>query len=99
MGDMWILLTVIRRAAVRLLRHLRRGIFLVPVAAMAIALFGLHLWTVAVVLLAVTVAFWRPVVPGSVVWWWRPPSPGRASGRFPSSARSSGAWPGVPRPS
>ena len=67
MGDMWILLTVIRRAAVRLLRHLRRGIFLVPVAGMAIALFGLHLWTVAVVLLAVTVAFWRPVVAAALL--------------------------------
>jgi signal transduction histidine kinase len=61
MGDMWILLTVLRRVTVRLLRYLRRGIFLVPVAAMAPALFGVRLWTVAVVLLAVILAFWRPV--------------------------------------
>jgi signal transduction histidine kinase len=67
MGDMWILLTVLRRVVARLLHHLRRGIFLVPVAAMAIALFGLRPWTVAVVLLAVIVAFWRPVVAAALL--------------------------------
>ena len=67
MGDMWILVTVLRRVIVRLLRHLRRGIFLVPVAAMAPALFGLQPWTVAAVLLAVIVAFWRPVVAAALL--------------------------------
>jgi signal transduction histidine kinase len=67
MGDMWILVTVLRRVTVRLLRYLRRGIFLVPVAAMAPALFGLHPWTVAAVLLAVIVAFWRPVVAAALL--------------------------------
>jgi signal transduction histidine kinase len=67
MGDMWILFTVLRRATVRLLRYLRRGIFLVPVAAMAPALFGLRPWTVAAVLLAVIVAFWRPVVAAALL--------------------------------
>jgi signal transduction histidine kinase len=67
MGDMWILLTALRRVTVRLLRYLRRGIFLVPVAAMAPALFGLRPWTVAAVLLAVIVAFWRPVVAAALL--------------------------------
>ena len=64
---MWILFTVVRRVTVRLLRYLRRGIFLVPVAAMAPALFGLRPWTVAAVLLAVIVAFWRPVVAAALL--------------------------------
>jgi uncharacterized membrane protein YvlD (DUF360 family) len=67
MGDMWILFTALRRVTVRLLRYLRRGIFLVPVSAMAPALFGLRPWTVAVVLLAVIVAFWRPVVAAALL--------------------------------
>jgi signal transduction histidine kinase len=67
MGDMWILFTVVRRVTVRLLRYLRRGIFLVPVAAMAPALFGLRPWTVAVVLLAAIAAFWRPVVAAALL--------------------------------
>ena len=64
---MWILFTVLRRVTVRMLRYLRRGIFLVPVAAMAPALFGLRPWTVAAVLLAVIVAFWRPVVAAALL--------------------------------
>src|SRR5258708_4756588 len=60
MGDMWILVSVLRRFIVRLLRYLRRGILLVPVAAMGVALFGVRPWTVAAVLLAVVVASWRP---------------------------------------
>ena len=67
MGDMWILLTVLRRVSVRLLRYLRRGIFLVPVAAMAPALFGVRLWTIAVVLLAVILAFWRPIIAAALL--------------------------------
>src|SRR5580704_1921031 len=67
MGDMWILLTVLRRVVVRVLRHVRRGIFLIPVAGMAIALFGLQPWTVAAVLLAALVAFWRPVVAAALL--------------------------------
>src|SRR6202044_3397065 len=67
MGDMWILFTVLRRVVVRVLRHVRRGIFLVPVAGMAIALFGLQPWTVAAVLLAVIGAFWRPVVAAALL--------------------------------
>ncbi|MGI8451807.1 MAG: hypothetical protein ACR2MP_32390 [Streptosporangiaceae bacterium] len=64
---MWILLTVLRRVTVRLLRYLRRGIFLVPVAAMAPALFGVRPWTIAVVLLGVILAFWRPVIAAALL--------------------------------
>ena len=67
MGDMGILVTVLWRVIGRVLRRLGRGILLVPVAAMAPVLFGLHLWTVAAVLLAVGVAFWRPVVAAVVL--------------------------------
>ena len=67
MGDMGILVIVLWRVIGRLLRRLGRGILLVPVAAMAPVLFGLSLWTVAVVLLAVVVAFWRPVVAAVVL--------------------------------
>ena len=66
MGDMWIL-TVLRRVTVRLFRYLRRGVFLVPVAAMAPALFGVRLWTIAVVLLAVILAFRRPVMAAALL--------------------------------
>ncbi len=67
MGDMGILVTVLWRVVGRLLRRLGRGILLVPVAAMAPVLFGLRPWTVAAVLLAVVVAFWRPVMAAMVL--------------------------------
>ena len=103
MGDMWILFTILWRVFTRLLRYLRRGIFLVPVAAMGMALFGLHPWTIAMVVLAVFVAFWRPViaaallpvtmvvagVSGLVVAATEPGS--RPSGGCPPSAGSGGA--------
>ncbi|MGH3068066.1 MAG: sensor histidine kinase [Streptosporangiaceae bacterium] len=59
---MGILVTVMWRVIARLVRYLGRGVFLVPVAAIGMALFGLRLWTVAAVLLALVVAVWRPVV-------------------------------------
>jgi signal transduction histidine kinase/uncharacterized membrane protein YvlD (DUF360 family) len=62
MGDMWILLIVFWRVAIRLVRRLGRGLLLVPVAAMGVALFGVSPWTVAAVLLAVIVAVWRPAL-------------------------------------
>jgi signal transduction histidine kinase/uncharacterized membrane protein YvlD (DUF360 family) len=67
MGDMGILVTVLWRVIGRVLRRLGRGILLVPVAAMAPVLFGLRPWTVAAVLLAVVVAFWRPVMAAMVL--------------------------------
>ena len=59
---MWILLIVFWRVAIRLVRRLGRGLLLVPVAAMGVALFGVSPWTVAAVLLAVIVAVWRPAL-------------------------------------
>ena len=56
MGDMWILLPVLWRVFSRLMRYLRRGIFLVPVSAIGMALFGVHPWTIAMVVLALP---WR----------------------------------------
>jgi signal transduction histidine kinase len=62
MGDMQILVTVMWRVIARLLRRLGRGVLLVPVAAIGMALFGLRPWTVAAVVLALVVAVWRPVL-------------------------------------
>jgi signal transduction histidine kinase len=62
MGDMWILIITFWRVITRLLRHVGRGMLLVPVAAMGVALFGVRPWTVAAVLLAVIVAVWRPAL-------------------------------------
>jgi signal transduction histidine kinase len=67
MGDMRILFPVLWRVFTRLLRYLRRGIFLVPVAAIAIALFGVQPWTLATVVLALFVAFWRPVIAAALL--------------------------------
>ena len=62
MGDMGILVIVMWRVIARLLRYLGRGVLLVPVAAIGMALFGLRPWTIAVVVLALLVAVWRPAV-------------------------------------
>jgi signal transduction histidine kinase/uncharacterized membrane protein YvlD (DUF360 family) len=62
MGDMGILVIVMWRVITRLLRYLGRGVLLVPVAAIGMALFGLRPWTIAVVVLALLVAVWRPAV-------------------------------------
>ncbi len=62
MGDMWILFIVLSRVILRLLRRLGRGVLLVPVAAMGMALFGVRPWTVAAIVLAVIVTVWRPGV-------------------------------------
>jgi signal transduction histidine kinase len=67
------MLIVAWRFMIRLLRHLGWGILLVPVAAMSVALFGLTLWTVAVVAGAAAVAVRRPLVaarllPLSMIW-------------------------------
>ncbi len=67
MGDMWILFPVLWRVFARLLRYLRRGIFLVPVAAIGVALFGVRPWTVAMVVLALFVALWRPVIAAALL--------------------------------
>ncbi len=73
MGDMWILFAVVWRLVSRLLRHvgrgvhLGRGVLLVPVAAMGVALFGVRPWTVAAIMVAVIVAVWRPALAAVVL--------------------------------
>jgi signal transduction histidine kinase len=57
---MWRMLT-------RLLRFLGWGAFLIPVAALSMAVFGVGLWTVALVVLAGAVAFRRPPVAAALV--------------------------------
>ena len=51
----------------RTLRSFGWGALLVPAAAMGMALFGIHLWTVATVLLALVLAVWRPAAAASLV--------------------------------
>jgi signal transduction histidine kinase len=58
---MWMLM-VVWRVLVKVLRHLGWGLLLVPVAAMAIVLFGLTVWTFAVVVLATVLAVQWPTV-------------------------------------
>ena len=67
MGDMWILFPILWRVFTRLMRYLRRGIFLVPVSAIGMALWGVHPWTIAMVVLALFVAFWRPVIAAALL--------------------------------
>ncbi len=62
MDHMAIVFIVLWRLTRRMLRYLGRGVLLVPVSAMGVALFGVRPWTVLAVLLAVLVAVWRPVV-------------------------------------
>jgi signal transduction histidine kinase len=67
------MLMMLWRMLARLLRNLGWGILLVPVAAMSVALYGLTLWTAGAVVLAATVALWRPliaarVLPPTMVW-------------------------------
>src|SRR5260370_26083873 len=69
---MWLVLKMLWKSLARILRKLGWGALLVPVAAMGIALFGLHLWTAAAVVLALILAVWRPapaaaLVPGPMV--------------------------------
>jgi signal transduction histidine kinase len=69
---MWILMKFVWmklwwRMLTRLLRSLGWGAWLVPVAAMGMAVFGVSLWTVAAVVLAVTVAVRRPAMAAVLV--------------------------------
>jgi signal transduction histidine kinase len=59
---MWILLTLFRRILGRLLRRLGWGALLVPVTAMGVALFGVHLWTVAAVAVALLIVILWPAL-------------------------------------
>src|SRR5215472_10019855 len=72
MDGMWILMRfvwmkLLWRMLTRLLRRLGWAALLVPVAAMGMAVFGMSLWTVAAVVLAVIVAVRRPAIAAALV--------------------------------
>ncbi len=64
---MWLLLKLCYRTFSRMLRRFGLGLLLIPVTAVALALFGLHLWTVLALLLALAVAFWWPTVAAALL--------------------------------
>ena len=55
------------RVLARLLRYMGWGALLMPVAALSMAVFGVGLWTIALVVLAVVVAARRPAVAAALV--------------------------------
>jgi signal transduction histidine kinase len=64
---MWLLLKLFYRTFSQLLRRFGLGLLLIPVTAVALALFGLHAWTVLAFLLALAVAFWWPTVAAALL--------------------------------
>ena len=60
MDGMRILLKLVWKSLAKLLKRLGLGVFLVPVAALGMAMFGVQLWTVAAVVLALALTIWRP---------------------------------------
>jgi signal transduction histidine kinase len=67
MGDMRIFLILLRRILGRLLRRLGWGALLVPVAAMGLLVYGINLWTVAAVALAVILVARRPAAAAALL--------------------------------
>src|SRR5258708_12189391 len=53
-------LKLVWKSLAKLLKRLGLGVFLVPVAALGMAMFGVQLWTVAAVVLALALTIWRP---------------------------------------
>jgi signal transduction histidine kinase len=60
MDGMRILLKLVWKSLAKLLKRLGLGVFLVPVAALGMAMFGVQLWTVAAVAFALALTLWRP---------------------------------------
>src|SRR5215469_3064281 len=60
MSGMRILLRLVWKSLAKLLKRLGLGAFLVPVAALGMAMFGVQLWTIAAVVLALALTIWRP---------------------------------------
>jgi signal transduction histidine kinase len=60
MNGMRILLKLVWKSLAKLLKRLGLGVFLVPVAALGMAVFGVQAWTVAAVVLALVLTIWRP---------------------------------------
>jgi signal transduction histidine kinase len=67
MGGMWLLLKLFYRTFSQLLRRFGLGLLLIPVTAVALVLFGMHVWTVLAFLLALAVAFWWPAVAAALL--------------------------------
>ena len=67
MDGVWLVMKLLWRMLTRLLRHVGWGALLVPVAAIGMAVLGLSLWTIAAVVLAVTVVVRRPAVAAALV--------------------------------
>ena len=74
---MWIFITLLWRITARLLRRLGWGSLLVPVAVLGVAVFGITLWTIAAVALAVILVVRRP---------------GTAAALLPVSLVCAGVW-------
>ena len=64
---MRILVRLMWRTLTRLLRQLGPGALLVPVAAMSVVLFGVSVWTLAAVVLALILALWLPAAAAGLV--------------------------------
>ena len=64
---MWMLIILLWRIITRLARRLGLGALLVPVSAMGMALAGVHVWTVALVLIAVAVVFRKPLLAAALL--------------------------------
>jgi len=64
---MWIFILLMWRIAGKLLRRVGWGWLLVPVAAMGIALAGVHFWTVALVLIALAVVLRKPLLAAALL--------------------------------
>jgi len=66
-GSMWIFIVLLWRIAGKVLRRVGWGGLLVPVAAMGMALAGVHFWTVALVLIALAVVLRKPLLAAAVL--------------------------------
>jgi signal transduction histidine kinase len=64
---MWIFIMLMWRITRRLLRRVGWGGLLVPVAAMGMALAGVHFWTVALVLIALAVVLRKPLLAAALL--------------------------------
>jgi signal transduction histidine kinase len=64
---MWLVMKMLWKTLARVLRRFGWGALLVPMAALSLALFGIHLWTAATVVLALILATWRPAAAASLV--------------------------------
>ena len=64
---MWMFILLMWRIMGRLLRRVGSGGLLVPVAAMGMALAGVHFWTVALVLIALAVVVRKPLLAAALL--------------------------------